>query len=411
MSKNLGLNKIVRNSIVKLDKWLEKNGWEGYDPYDIRELPFLQRLQNCRILRRLISGLENLNPEFFRKVLRVEKKINAKGMGLFADAYLNLYNITGENNYKIKAKKIINWLDNNYSKGYSGKCWGYPFDWHSKIFIPKGTPSGVVTSVVGNAYWNFYKTTGEKRYLSVCKSICTFILSDLNIDEIDLDKICFSYTPLDKFHVNNANLFVAEFLIKVGKEINNIEFIEKGLKAVNYTLSQQNEDGSIFYWGKDQDNRCSIDHYHSGFEIRSLYSIWKLTKEKRIYKAVSGYYQFYLHNLFKNKAIPKLTPRRTNPIDIHSCAEAILCNSILSESFPDEQAYFRNSLNWTIKNMQHRHGWFIYMIINIKGIKWKIKIPYIRWGQAWMLNALSNALIILQNYNQRSTIKEFSDKS
>ena len=87
------------------------------------------------------------------------------------------------------------------------------------------------------------------------------------------------------------------------------------------------------------------------------------------------------------------------PINIHSCAEAILCNSMLRDTFSETCEYLRNTLNWTLHNMQHKEGWFIYMIIKIKGIKRKVKIPYIRWGQAWMLNALSKVMLYLSDHN------------
>ncbi|UCG02019.1 MAG: hypothetical protein JSW11_20785 [Candidatus Heimdallarchaeota archaeon] len=392
-------NEIVLNSINKLDKWIENNGWAGFDPYDIREFSFLIKLERIVIARRLIHRIEILDPLFFRKLLRIKKRVNAKAMGLFADGFLNLYNTTGQLKYYKKAEEAMTWLENNYSKGYSGKCWGYPFDWQSRVFIPKKTPSAVVSSIVGNAYWSFYKTTREKNFLSECESICNFFLNDLNIDKFGSDKLCFSYTPVDNFHVNNANLFAAEFLIRIGKETDNAKFIETGLKATNYSLAQQNEDGSICYWGKDQMKKCNIDHFHSGFEIRSLYSIWKLTQEEKIYSAVKNYYNFYLKNLYKNKTIPKHTPKKINPINIHSCTEAILCNLVLMETFHEGKNYLYNSLDWTIKNMQHKEGWFIFMIINMKGIKRKVKIPYIRWGQAWMLYALSKAYSHLKNHN------------
>lgn len=387
-------HRIIENSLKKLDNWLKKNGWAGYDPYDVKGLPFFVKIQRSgrlanKILRRLLFEMESIAPVTLRRILRVRKRINAKAMGLFAISYLNLYIKMGNPEHFAKVKQILSWLEENYSKGYSGKCWGHPFDWQSKIFIPESTPSGVVTSICGQAFYAFYQYTKEKKYLNICESICDFFLNDLNIDKLSPDKICFSYTPIDNFHINNNNLFVAEFLIRVGKEVKNEEFIQQGLKAVNYTLSEQNEDGSICYTGKDQDKNCRIDHYHTGFEIRTLYSIWKLLGEERIHKAVSKYYRFYLDNLFKDKTIPKITPQKSYPVNIHSCAESILCNSLLQNDFSEGKEYLENSLNWTIKNMQTKEGWFIYMLRNIKGIKYKIKIPFIRWSQAWMLMALS----------------------
>lgn len=393
------MKELIKESIYKLDKWIEKNGWAGYDPYDIQGLPLFLKKRPIFFekIKQMVYKLDKIFPLFNRKIFKVEKKINAKAMGLFAEGYLNLFLALKDKKYFKKSKECLSWLENNYSKGYSGYCWGYPFDWQSKILIPKSTPCAVVSAICGNAFWRFYQYTREKKYLNICKSICKFFLEDLNIDKLSPNKICFSYTPIDHFHVHNANLFVAEFLIKIGKEIRNQNYVDFGLKAVNYTLSEQNENGSICYWGKDQESECHLDHYHSGFEIRSLYSIWKLTGEEEIYKALKKYYVFYLENFFENKTIPKITPTNTFPINIHSCAEAILCNTLLQNDFPEGQEYLKNTTEWIIKNMQTKEGWFIYCIENIIGLRWKVKIPYIRWGQAWMLNALSSALFNL-NY-------------
>ena len=41
---------------------------------------------------------------------------------------------------------------------------------------------------------------------------------------------------------------------------------------------------------------------------------------------------------------------------------------------------------WTIENMQDENGYFYYRIYKSGYIS---KIPFIRWGQAWMLRGLS----------------------
>ena len=388
------LNRIVE-SIEKLSDWLKHNGWAGYDPYDILEYlhkRYPNRINFCKKIQRwAIIELESFFPLKTRIFLNIKKEINAKAMGLFTSSYVRLYMATKKKEYLDKAKDCLKWLDSNYSKGYSGKCWGYPFDWQSMIFIPKGTPSSVVSSIVGDGYWKFYQLTKDKKHLSDCESICEFFINNLNIDKIDNNRVCFSYTPIDDFHVHNANLFVAEFLLKVGTELSNNNYIELGLNALNYTLSEQNDDGSLFYWGRIQDhyNPKSLDHYHCGFEIRSLYSICNITGEDKFYQAAKKYYLFYLANFFEDKTIPKLTPKKKYPINIHSCAEAILCNSILSNDFLEGEKYLKSTLTWTLDNMQDKEGWFYYMIRKRKGIEMKVKIPYIRWGQAWMLRGLS----------------------
>ncbi len=397
------ITKEVINSITKLDRWISMNGWLGYDPYDIRGHSIFIKLIRNQIrnpvlkLARHISllGIE-VFPEAFRNLFRIRKEVNAKAMGLFAVAYLKLYQQLKNDNYFQKACECLRWLEDNKIQGYTGVCWGYPFNWQSLILIPKYTPSAVVTSICGDAFWNFYKFTNDSKYLDVCESICRFFTRDFNVDYIDDNKICFSYTPLDRFHVHNANLFVAEFLIRVGKESNNDEFKQYGTKALNYTLDAQNEDGSFYYWAlSDKDvynipdsSLKNIDHYHTGFVLRRLHSIYSNTNELRVLDALSKGYQFYKDNLFKDGTIPKLNPNSTYPINIHCCAEAILCMSTLSKVFPDATEYARNAFLWTEKNMQDRDGHFYYL----KTARRTDKMPYIRWGQAWMLRALASVL-------------------
>jgi hypothetical protein len=384
-------------AIERLLAWLERNGWAGYDPYDIKGCPLflsLQRAQGtpARAARRSLLALEFILPRLTRRVAGTPRTINAKAMGLFADAYTDLWVALGEQSHLDRALEAVSWLDRNASRDYPGLSWGYPFDWQSRIFIPAGTPSSVVTSIVGNAYWNLYRATGDALYLDRCMEICTFFRDGLNQDHFDRQRLCFSYTPLDRFHVHNANLFVAEFLIRVGKEVKQEELVNLGMLAVEYSLSEQNDDGSLCYWGQDQDDRCRLDHYHSGFEIRSLFSIWSHVGGKTIRRAVERYYRFYLENLFREKRVPKMTPRSVYPIDIHSCAEAILCNLRLCRQFPEGHEYLQNAVPWVIKSMQCGDGHFAYAIRKVGGIPVKSTMPYIRWGQAWMLRSLSALL-------------------
>lgn len=394
----------ITDSVAKLDRWIERNGWAGHDPYDIKGHPWILNLvrnRNQNRASRLIRGSLLLSvevfPQAFRKLLRIKKETNAKAMGLFASAYLELYRQLKSDNFLHKAYECLKWLEQNRSRGYAGISWGLPFDWQSVIFIPKRTPVTSVTVICGDAFWDFYKFTGDRKYLSTCETICNFLINGLNIDYVNADEICFSYTPIDTFHIHNGNLFAAEFLIRVGKESNNEEFYEHGIKALNYSLNAQNKDGSFYYWALSEKDICNIsdstlkniDHYHTGFVLRSLYSIYKRTGDKRVLEALSKGYQFYRDRLFEDKRVPKFKPDSTYPINIHSCAEAILCMSTLSDLFPDSLEYAQNVFLWTKENMQTREGWFIYMILNIKGVRWKIKFPYIRWGQAWMMRAIS----------------------
>jgi hypothetical protein len=386
--------------------WIEKNGWSGYDPYDIKGSPLFLYFQRQSVkgpsglhwLKKLLFHLEDFYPLTMRRLFRTKKEINSKTLGLLGTAYLNLFQVTNQTVYKEKALSCLSWLMKHPSPGYETLCWGYPFDWQSKRFIPKGTPSAVVSTVVGGAFWKAFKISGHKRFLEACESICHFLVNHLNIDYLNRDTVCFSYTPLDDFHIHNANLLTAEFLIRIGQELSQSHFLDLGLKAANYALLEQNTDGSLYYWGKVQNHFAPnhIDHYHSGFEIRALHGIGRRTKDVRYLSAYKKYYSFYRDHLFmevEGLTLPKMTPRRLYPINIHACAEAILCNATLTRELERARHILPALCLWVIKKMQTESGWFIYTIQGSAEKERPIAIPYIRWGQAWMLLALSAYLL------------------
>ena len=134
-----------------------------------------------------------------------------------------------------------------------------------------------------------------------------------------------------------------------------------------------------------------MDNYHTGFVLRMLYSIWKLTARQDVFDAMDRCYDHYVNHFFENQQIPKLLPDRKYRIDIHSCAEAIHCISELSETWPQHISLAENILIWTVENLQDEKGYFYYGILKsrVTGRPYVSKIPYLRWGQAWMLKALT----------------------
>ena len=77
-------------------------------------------------------------------------------------------------------------------------------------------------------------------------------------------------------------------------------------------------------------------------------------------------------------------------MNIHSCAEAILCNATLADELEEARSLLPGLCDWIIANMQAEAGWFIYMIRERRSREQRIAIPYSRWGQAWMLRALTS---------------------
>ena len=79
--------------------------------------------------------------------------------------YISLFRCTKNEEYLNRAQCLGQDLDESSIKGYTGKCWGYPFDWqNSSALWKKGTPYMSVTPYCFEAFRALYEVTGIDRY-------------------------------------------------------------------------------------------------------------------------------------------------------------------------------------------------------------------------------------------------------
>lgn len=81
---------------------------------------------------------------------------------------------------------------------------------------------------------------------------------------------------------------------------------------------------------------------------------------------------------------PKYYHNRQYPIDIHCPGQLFITLSRLHR-FDEYKDLAQKVLDWTIKNMQDKKGYFYYQLK--PGIS--SRISYMRWSNAFMFNALS----------------------
>ena len=246
-------------------------------------------------------------------------------------------------------------LEKLKSKGYSGNCWGYNFDWESRrLYIPKYTPTVVNSSFIGHALIDTYKFTGNEKALYMAISIKDFILNDLNKKEED-GAVCFSYTPIGHGAVHNANLLGASLLIRLYKYINDIEARDIALNSLTYSMRYQRDPGS-WYYGESEFQRW-IDSFHTGFNLQSILYFLEEGFAKEYKKAFGKGVDYYAKNFFLDDGTPKYYHDSIYPIDLHSSAQAVVFFSKMANGYTDLTAKI---LQWMIKNLQDKKGFFYF---------------------------------------------------
>ena len=379
-----------QESFNRLENYIIKENHKGYDPYDTLNawIPFKLFGKWGPILA---TQLQKRNPINIRPLIGIKKEYNPKAMGLFLQAYSILYKKTGNGKYFEIAKYFYNWLANNYSKDYSGICWGYNFPWASSTkYLSAFTPSSVVTGFVVKGIYEYYKITSDSTVLELIASATKFIKNDLNWTKDD-SGICISYTPIMFDLCFNASLLGAEVLAINYKLIGDEESRIQAIAAVNYVINKQKKNG-VWAYSEDIDSgkeRMQID-FHQGYILESIFNILVYTRiqNQEWENSLKLGLEYYRNcQFFKNGKslwrVPKIYP-----VEIHNQTQGIITFSRLSD-YDSEGLNFANTIaNWTINNMQDKKGYFYYQIFRTH----INKTPYMRWSQAWMLLALSNLI-------------------
>ena len=380
---------IVRISatISRLLNYIENENYKGYDPYDTLNsfIPF-HLLGKWGLV--LAIQFQKRNPINIRPLNGIKKEFNAKAIGLLLNAYSLLYEKTGELHYKEKADYLFQWLIENHSRGFSGYCWGYNFDWATlEKTVRSHHPNIVASSFVGKGIFAYYKATGNTDAPKILESVCNYILNDIPVTE-NKHGICFSYTDLKRDCYYNANMLGAEVLAKTYSITTNNEYLNYIQKVVDFTLACQKGDGRWNYsidlkTGKE---RSQID-FHQGYILESLYEIQRYAgfTGERYNKALEKGARFYRRYQFTDEGISSWRYPKFWPVDIHNQSQGIITFTLLRDLDPEYRTFAQKIADWTINNMQDKSGFFYYQ----KRKYFTNKIPYMRWSQAWMLLALT----------------------
>jgi rhamnogalacturonyl hydrolase YesR len=367
------------NSFNKLKNYCEKENFKGWDPYDGLNSKVFNTLylNKVRFFRLAWIQLFKRNPINLRNLFLIDKEYNPKGLGLFLTGYCNLYKVEKKEEYLNHIIFLADKLIELQSKGYSGSCWGYNFDWQSRaFFLPKTTPTVVATSFISSALLDAYDITKEERYLNTAISSTKFIINDLNRTP-KKEGFIFSYSPYDNTRVYNASLLGSKLLARVYSYTKDESLLKIAKDSVTACANTQREDGAWIYGElKIQD---WVDSFHTGYNLECIYDYQKYTGDNSFDSVIEKGLKYYLNNFFLEDGTPKYYDNKTYPIDIHAPAQFVATLYKLNQ-LKNNKVLVDKVLNWTIDNMQDEKGYFYYQLKPSKSSK----IPYMRWAQAWM---------------------------
>jgi hypothetical protein len=385
----------INEAVISLLNYCRKYDWAGFDPYDalnstvFARTPFIK----SRIWRLLLTQIMKRLPINLRAILSVPREQNPKALALFSSALIRLQGL-GLALEEEMVQSVINRLIDLRTPKSSFFCWGYNFAWQNRFeLVPKFAPNIICTTFAANALLDVFGRYPKPEYLDMAVGAGRFLISGLNIAEVD-GGICFSYTQSDHSQVHNANLLGAALLSRLYALTGEKIYFDFALRAVRFSISRQNADGSWNY-GELPTQRW-IDNFHTGYILCALRSISQNVGTEEFDSQIRRGFEFYRKHFFRKDGAPKYFHDRPYPIDIHNVAQSIITLLALRDLDEGSVSLALSVFGWAITNMRDEKGYFYYQALPFC----KNKISYMRWSQAWMLLAMS---ILLEDFTQDAT--------
>ena len=373
----------LAQSLDRLEAHLEAERLRGYDPYDALSSPLfrLPVLRSSKWLRIAAEQGLKRSQVNLRPLLRIPKGYNPVTLAfvLQASAYRAHVDPQRADAYRARAGECVAELARLRTGGYSGDCWGYPFDWEARYGrLPAGTPTIVATGIVTNSLFTAYRLLQLEEAFEMCKSAAGFLVHDLPQTDTHDGTFCWGYFPSDNQRVLNATMKGARLCAQVYSVTGDEAYIEPAAQTAAYVARHQRDDGSWPY--AVGDTRHWADNFHTAYVLDAFDSYERCTSDSAFHDVKERGWRYYRDHFFVDDRIPKYYPDQLYPIDATACAQSVLtlCR------FGDIDTAIRVG-EWTVREMHCPDGHFAYQVRRRR----VVRIPYMRWASAYMYVALS----------------------
>lgn len=379
--------------------WLDRVGYESYDPYDVwgtayglwsRKIYYRNRQLGTPLVAPIVL-VELVLPSIRRPFVRKQRFATADAQLLLA--FLNLHQVTGEMQFLDRAIKLGDEILDYAIPGYSGPCWGYPFDWQCGRgpTWKKNTPYITCTPYCYEAYLGLFEITGQRRYQDIAAAIARFIYGDLQDTPTSATAAAGSYSPLDNSKVVNASAYRAFVLIDAGERFGNGSYTDAGLRNLAFVIESQRDDGSWLY---AMDGTPSfIDNFHTAFNLKNLFKLNRQLEREDVRDSIRRGFAYYRKHLFYPNGDPKsfaIEPRlQLARLEMYNFAEGITLGTLLADAIPEALSMANFLAVRLTRDFQLADGHFITRVFR-GGVYHKF--PFLRWPQAQLFLALTNLL-------------------
>src|SRR4051812_12056026 len=118
----------IYESLLKLERWSVDADYKAFDTFDGLSSPFAKLFTwEIPLLKQVWQQAVRRFPANIRPLLAIKPAHSSKGMGFFAQGYLRLFQMTGNEEYRRKMDHCLDWLIEHRCPQFKGNAWGNHF--------------------------------------------------------------------------------------------------------------------------------------------------------------------------------------------------------------------------------------------------------------------------------------------
>jgi hypothetical protein len=374
-----------------LARWGESRAWRGTDPYEglSTSRSVLAPVKRTPLGRRLLIQAVKRSPLDLRPALGIAPKADAASVAWAVSAFARNGFLDDSKAHRMLLHSL-DLLDDLRSTEYEEPCWGYHFDFQSRVFFyARGEPNTIATAFAGHAVLDAYEALDDPRLLEGARGTGRFFLRHVPLTEAD-GGAYFGYLPGDRSPIHNSSMLVASLLARLaGHGLDRDGFASAAEAAVRYTTLRQRPDGSWPYG--ERQNLAWVDNFHTGYVLDALRTcadagIGGTDADAAWSKGLA----YYRRELFMANGAPRYYPTRLYPIDAQSVAQGIQTLSIAAAHDESCAPAARAVFGFALRRMVGEDGLPLFQRRRL----WSNRAPHVRWVVAPTLLALTHLLAL-----------------
>jgi len=397
----------IRSALGRFTNWLDRYGETSYDHQSFFASNFGRSAKALYYRKPLLGTLAVAPIVFCEAFVPSARRFFWKPQRFpiadahYAMGFAFLAAIEQSEKQHERAVHFLEVLKETRSPNQDEYCWGYPFDWETRVGTFRGaTPLVTTEPYAYEAFSQVYALDGDPQWLRIMQSIAKHAFESYRDLETAPDAASCGYTPApdDPCGVVNASAYRAFLLTKAGIELSEPRYLEVARRNLNFVLSCQNADGSWYY--STDGERDFVDHFHTCFVMKALAKIGQLTGNSRCNDSIERGVNYYVKNLFDADRLPKPFSKRPRLTvyrnELYDCAECINLGVLLQGRFPELDAIVLGVVNDVLARWQKQDGSFRARRLLLG---WD-NVPMHRWAQSQMFRSLTFFLLRQLNKSQ-----------